>query len=83
MSEQLKAPWTPDDVRALFDSQTEGVFHPYTCPNRGDGNHRHVGRDLGMLIPTIKGWVCLFCDYTQDWAHTFSTEGHRKNAGSA
>lgn len=22
-----------------------------------------------MLVPTINGWICPFCSYTQDWSH--------------
>lgn len=46
-------------------------MHPFTCPHRGDGRHLEVGGDLGMLIPTRRGWICLCCDYTQTWAHSF------------
>lgn len=45
--------------------------HPFTCANRGDGNHRNVFGDLGALVPTVRGWICPFCDYTQAWAHGF------------
>ena len=40
-------------------------YHPLTCPNRGDGNHREIGGDLGMLVPTRRGLICPFCDYVQ------------------
>jgi len=42
-------------------------FHPYTCENRS--NHPKVAGDKGVLVPTVRGWICPFCDYTQDWAH--------------
>ena len=67
--------WTPAQVKEAWDQQlgvNTDMFHrthPYTCANRGDGNHRAIGSDLGMLIPTINGWICPFCDYTQDWRH--------------
>lgn len=69
--------FTPDQVEALARHQTnEGrsIFeqmHPFTCGNRGDGNHRNIYGDLGALVPTVRGWICPFCDYTQDWAHGF------------
>lgn len=69
--------FTPDEVAALAKNQTNegrGPFeqrHPFTCANRGDGNHRHAYGDLGALVPTVRGWICPFCDYTQDWAHDF------------
>lgn len=64
-----KDKFTPDEVRNLAEYQQAGAMHPFTCPNRGDGNHRNVFGDLGALVPTVRGWICPFCDYTQDWAH--------------
>ena len=49
-------------------------MHPFTCPNRGDGNHFDNGSDLGALIPTVRGWICQCCDYTQGWAHDFMSD---------
>ncbi|WP_234836512.1 hypothetical protein [Sinorhizobium meliloti] len=63
--------FTADEVANLGKHQTGGQFHPFTCANRGDGNHRAAYGDLGALIPTVRGWICPFCDYTQDWAHGF------------
>jgi len=42
-------------------------LHPYTCENRHD--HPEVAGDKGILVPTVRGWICPFCDYTQGWAH--------------
>lgn len=61
--------FTPDEVENLAHNQTSRMVHPFTCANRGDGNHRNAYGDLGALIPTTRGWICPFCDYTQDWAH--------------
>lgn len=55
----------PDVIAALAATQLSPRFHPYTCVNRGDGNHRDIYGDLGALIPTINGWICPFCDYKQ------------------
>lgn len=63
--------FSPDQVASLERYQREGKFHPFTCPNRGDGNHRENAVDLGALVPTVRGWICPFCEYTQDWAHDF------------
>lgn len=57
--------FSPDEIVQLAALQTAGHLHPYTCPNRGDGKHRDVYGDLGALVPTIRGWVCPFCDYIQ------------------
>jgi hypothetical protein len=62
---------SPDDILALNKYQVEGKFHPFTCINRGDGNHRVFNGDLGALVATRRGWICPWCSYTQDWAHKF------------
>lgn len=58
------APWTPEQMRALAMWQYGGEFHPYTCPNRNDGEHL----DESVLMPSEHGWMCAWCDYTQTWA---------------
>lgn len=63
--------FTPDEVAALATNQQSRRIHPFTCPNRGDGNHRDAYGDLGALVATVRGWICPFCDYTQEWAHDF------------
>ena len=60
---------TADQILALNQFQTLGRFHPFTCPNRGDGEHRMFNGDEGALVATRRGWICPWCDYTQDWAH--------------
>lgn len=62
--------WTQEQVDALNRYQ-QGYMHPFTCANRGDGNHPTVGGDHGILTATVDGWICNHCDYTQDWAHDF------------
>jgi len=64
--------FTKESVKNLWENQFNRRMHPYTCLNRGDGNHIEIGSDLGMLIPTIYGWICPFCNYTQNWAHEVS-----------
>jgi hypothetical protein len=63
--EQLRAPWTDDQVAALNAYQHTGYFHPFTCGN--DSTHR-------VLVATPTGWICEDCDYRQDWAHAFMAE---------
>jgi hypothetical protein len=65
--------FAPEQVENLAHNQTKGAFHPFTCPNRGDGNHRDAYGDKGALVATVRGWICPFCDYTQDWAHDSMT----------
>ncbi|WP_151611015.1 hypothetical protein [Sinorhizobium alkalisoli] len=67
--------FTADEVVNLAKHQTAGQFHPFTCANRGDGNHRVAFGDLGALVPTVRGWICPFCACTQNWAHSSMREG--------
>lgn len=60
-----------DEILNMNINQTSGMRHPFTCPNRGNGEHRTFNGDLGALIATRRGWICCWCDYTQDWAHGF------------
>ena len=63
------ADMTPDDIQALNKHQNRNNRHSFICPNRGDGTHREFNGDLGALVATYRGWICPWCDYTQDWAH--------------
>ena len=76
------APWTVDQVVALNNYQRAGHMHPFACPYRTNGkhqSHRETGGDLGALQAQATGWVCLDCEYTQDWAHEFmlTAQTHR------
>jgi hypothetical protein len=64
----VRPPWSEAQVAALNGYQVSGVFHPFTCPRRGDTPHTQVNGDKGGLRATAEGWVCESCDYTQDWA---------------
>jgi hypothetical protein len=74
LTERIGTPFTPDAVENLAHNQMSGALHPFTCPNRGDGNHREAYGDTGALVATVRGWICPFCDYTQDWAHDFMSD---------
>lgn len=63
-----------DQVQQLNVLQNEGRYHAFTCPNRGDGEHREFNGDLGALVATRRGWICAWCDYTQNWAHDFMAD---------
>lgn len=67
----VMAPFTPEQVSALTVWQNNWRVHPFTCANRGDGKHIHDTYELGTLVPTVRGWFCPYCDYTQNWAHAF------------
>lgn len=60
------APWTDEEVKRLNEYQQHEYFHPFTCPYRDNDKHY---MNEGTLIATNNGWVCPFCDYTQNWAH--------------
>jgi hypothetical protein len=72
MIAQINSPWTMEQAAALMEWQLCNYVHPFTCPNRHD--HPILFGDKGVLIPTVRGWVCQFCDYKQDWAHDFMFE---------
>ena len=63
---KITTPWPPGIVAHLTREQQRDDRHPYTCPNGSDANHRGVRRDLGVLVPTVRGWICQYCDYTQE-----------------
>src|ERR1022692_2872373 len=72
MLEIIKAPWTPEQVKALNEYQEGGWFHPFTCG--GDNrNKKHLDGE-GALVAAVYGWVCPYCDYEQDWAYEFMTQ---------
>lgn len=71
MEERFLTKMSADEIDRLNRSQTKGEFHPFTCPNRSDGEHREFNGDKGALVATRRGWICPWCDYTQGWAHGF------------
>lgn len=72
MDTRIEAPWSDLTVERLNAYQGQTNTHPFTCRNRNDGNHVETRpqTDLGQLVATNAGWVCLDCDYTQNWAHS-------------
>jgi hypothetical protein len=70
----VHAPFTPDQVDSLNGFQAQDYWHPFTC---GNDLCRQRNRD-GILIAMTGGWYCLFCPYTQGWAHSFMTDGSWK-----
>jgi hypothetical protein len=69
MTEQIRAPWTPEQVAALNAYQQHGGMHPFTCARE------HATPTL-HLVAHEDGWHCWLpdCDYRQDWAHAFMAE---------
>lgn len=66
----MKKIWTKEQVDHLNRWQTNGQYHPFTCP----GDHPEC-KDHRELIATENGWVCYCGKYTQDWAHDFMIYG--------
>ncbi|MFD7705630.1 hypothetical protein [Streptomyces sp. NPDC059786] len=69
MIDEIRAPWTSEQVDALNRFQQEGGGHPFTC---GKPGHQVYPR----LTATHAGWVCPDpdCDFTQDWALALMTD---------
>lgn len=67
---QIKAPFTPEQVKGLNEYQIKGHFHNFTC-----GNPKHPKGTDNVLIATGAGWTCPNCDFTQDWAWNFMADG--------
>ena len=77
MTEQVRPPWTADQVAQLWRWQRCGWVHPFTCPNHGDEFHtwKYATEGSDYLTPTEDGWCCDVCGYFQDWAHDFMLAG--------
>lgn len=61
---RLRAPFTPEQVDMLNRYQADDTVHGYTCEHwHGDPASRR------LLVATTRGWICRYCDYTQNWAH--------------
>ena len=71
--------FTAEQVENLAHNQTCGYMHPFTCPNRGDGKHKLAYGDTGALVATVRGWICPFCDYTQEGAHEYMLKSKHAN----
>ncbi len=63
-----KTVFTLDEVKSLNAFQRAGVRHPYTCLRGRDRNHLD---GEGVLLATEHGWICLYCEYTQESALEF------------
>lgn len=61
---QIKAPFTQDQVNHINEFQESGLVHPFTCPN-----------DSSVLLAHCAGLECPNCDYMQDWVHDVMADG--------
>lgn len=64
---KIFAPFTPEQVKHLNNWQQTLPVHPFTCGTK----EKHKEGDEDRLIPTKDGWICLSCDYKQNWAHDY------------
>jgi hypothetical protein len=63
MSQQVRAPFSSEQVESLNAYQMAGRFHEFTC---GAGH---------VLRATPGGWLCDHCPaYRQDWCHAFMAD---------
>jgi hypothetical protein len=60
----VKAPWDAEVIEALTTYQGLWWVHPYTCV---DSTHPN-------LVPTPDGWICVMCEFDQDWAFSGSVK---------
>lgn len=62
----IRAPWTQKQVDDLNQMQQSGTVHPYTCGGERTDKDHIDGQ--GILVATVNGWVCPYCDYKQNWS---------------
>lgn len=65
---QIKAPFTPKQVMLLNKFQNRQTEHPFTCGGEGRTDEEIHGDGEGVLVATVRGWICPYCNYTQNWA---------------
>ncbi len=61
-----KAPFNPEQIKALQLYQTCGLFHPYTCSCLSPGKL--------PLVPYECGLMCWACFKIQNWALNWTTD---------
>lgn len=79
MSDRVEAPFTPEQVKHLNDFQSCGYLHPFTCGGDGRTDESIHGDREGVLVATVRGWICPYCAYTQEWAHGFMAKSLQPN----
>jgi hypothetical protein len=71
----VRQPFTPEQVASLNEYQASGIWHPFTCRNRGQLHPN--------LVADTNGWHCTKCDFKQDWAHPFMVDGSWRQGSAA
>jgi hypothetical protein len=76
--EQIKAPFTPEQVKNLNVYQQLGHMHPFTgtgmADTEGHKSRSNCPDQECLLKATTDGWVCPCGQYKQNWAHAFMAE---------
>jgi len=70
--------FTESEVESLNAYQHSNMFHPFTCGGNRTDEHHLDGE--GLLVATVDGWKCPFCDYTQAWAPGYMKNGSWEKA---
>jgi hypothetical protein len=61
--------FTKEQCDSFNEYQKARKFHPFTCGgNRTD--EKHLDGE-GILVLTEDGLICPYCNYTQNWAHSW------------
>lgn len=76
----IEAPFTPAQVQTLneyqFGVSDHGPGHPFLCGRNDKGHHGTIDGNRGLLIATLSGWRCLYCDHNQSEAFEPFTKNH-------
>lgn len=70
--EQIRTPFTYEQVKKLNQYQRSGKFHPYTCGDPVIPRSNHSDEE-GILFATPDGLICE-CGYKQHWAWKWTAE---------
>lgn len=54
------------NIRRLHAWQRSSWIHPYTCGSGQRTDEQHFDGE-GILVATESGWICPFCDYSQEY----------------
>ena len=81
--EQIKAPFSQEQVDKLNQFQKTGKFHPFTCCSpeyipeckRALNQGETYEEREGILIAKTEGFICPCGKYKQNWAYAFMADG--------
>jgi hypothetical protein len=73
--------FTEDQIKSFNDFQHAGVFHPFTCGSGRRTDEHHLDGE-GLLVLGEEGLECPYCDYKQNWAHSFMLDDSWRNTAN-